>query len=212
MYSHSRKRIIATLSSILFAQGMFRAETPAILQTLLQSLFSLLAILRSSPDSREEADTVAAYIVGVKEGQAGTPTQQALEREYGVRHSKGDSDEKVREIILAESVIGCLETGSDASRRWTLHNLVEVPSCHQIRQQDANEEYVSGALVVVGLVNTALAAAEYHDVAQVEDVRELECVPPPGRFAGARKDRRGCRGGDSPLADTDRARGGGDAG
>ena len=42
-----------------------------------------------------------------------------------MRH-KGDSDEHVRDIIVAESVIGCLEVGSEASRRWTLRNLVEV--------------------------------------------------------------------------------------
>lgn len=120
-------RIITTLSSILFGrEKTFYAETPAMLQTLLQNLFSLLAILRSSPDTFMEADAVVAQIMAVKDGQVGTPTQQALEKEYGVRHSKGDSDEKIREIIVAESVIGCLEVGSEASRRWALHNLVEV--------------------------------------------------------------------------------------
>ena len=119
-------RILSSLSNILFSQDRtFRVETPTILQTLLQCLFSLLAVLKSSQDSREEADAVAAYIIGVKSGQSGTPSPQALEKEYGVRH-KGDSDEHVRDIIVAESVIGCLEVGSEASRRWTLRNLVEV--------------------------------------------------------------------------------------
>lgn len=119
-------RIIGSLSSILFnKERTFQAETPAILQTLLQCLFSLLAILRSSPDSMQEADNVVACIVGIKSGQGGTPSPQALEKEYGVRR-KDEDDEQVREIITAESVIGCLEVGSEASRRWTLHHLVEV--------------------------------------------------------------------------------------
>ena len=119
-------RIITTLSTILFAQKTFQAETPAILQTLLQSLFSLYTILRTSPDSMTEADAVTACIIGVKDGQVGSPTQQALEKEYGVRYSKADDDEKVRAIIVAESVIGCLEVGSETTRRWALHNLIEV--------------------------------------------------------------------------------------
>ncbi len=120
-------RILGKLSSLLFAPDKtFELETPAIFQTLLQSLFSLLATLRGSPDSATEAATVAGYITAIKSGQSGTPTQQALEKQYGVRHSKGDSDEMIRQIIVAESVIGCLEVGSEQSRRWTLHHLVEV--------------------------------------------------------------------------------------
>lgn len=110
---------------LFLPDNTFEVETPVILQTLLQSLFSLLAVLRASPDFMTEAQQVASYIRMIKDGKSGTPTQQALEKEYGVRHSKDDSDEMVREIIVAESVIGCLEVGSDASRRWTLHHLVE---------------------------------------------------------------------------------------
>ncbi|KAI0355950.1 hypothetical protein OH77DRAFT_1402071 [Trametes cingulata] len=125
VYSAARGRIMSTLSALLFSsERTFNADTPAILQTLLQSLFSLLAILRSSPDTVNEAESVAGYIASIKRGECGTPLPQALEKEYGVRY-KGDSDEMVRNIIVAESVIGCLEVGSEASRRWTLHHLLE---------------------------------------------------------------------------------------
>ncbi|KAI0327553.1 hypothetical protein GY45DRAFT_1256742 [Cubamyces sp. BRFM 1775] len=124
--SDARIRILGTLSALLFSrERTFGVETPAILQTLLQSLFSLLAVLRSSPQATAEAESVAGYISAIKSGQSGTPLPQALEKEYGVRYKK-DNDEMVREIIVAESVIGCLEVGSLASRRWTLHNLVEA--------------------------------------------------------------------------------------
>ncbi|KAI0659698.1 hypothetical protein C8Q70DRAFT_914754 [Cubamyces menziesii] len=123
--SDTRIRILGTLSALLFSrERTFSVETPAILQTLLQSLFSLLAVLRSSPQATAEADSVAGYIAAIKSGQSGTPLPQALEKEYGVRYKK-DNDEMIREIIVAESVIGCMELGSLASRRWTLHHLVE---------------------------------------------------------------------------------------
>ncbi|KAI0676337.1 hypothetical protein C8Q78DRAFT_1084712 [Trametes maxima] len=123
--SKARARVLGTLGPLLFAEGKtFKAETPAILQTLLQSLFSLLAVLRSSSTSSGYAQTVVEYIAKIKQGQSGTPSPQALEKEYGVRY-KGDSDDMVREIITAESIIGCLEVGSEASRRWALHHLLE---------------------------------------------------------------------------------------
>ncbi|KAI0642797.1 hypothetical protein C8Q79DRAFT_917084 [Trametes meyenii] len=123
--SEARARVLGTLDPLLFAkERTFNAETPAILQTLLQSLFSLLVILRSSNTTLEYAQTVVKYIARIKQGESGTPSPQSLEKEYGVRY-KGDSDEMVREIITAESIIGCLEVGSEASRRWVLHHLLE---------------------------------------------------------------------------------------
>lgn len=98
------------------------------MQTLLQTLFSLLAVLRSSSDTVSEAETVAEYIAKVKDGQAGTPLPPALEKEFGVRY-KSDNDKMIREILVADSVIGCLEVGSVAARRWALHRLLEVRGC-----------------------------------------------------------------------------------
>ena len=144
-------RIISSMSSILFGrERTFQVETPVILQTLLQCLFSLLTILRSSPDSTQEADNVVACIVGIKSGQSGTPSPQALEKEYGVRR-KDEDDEQMRGIIVAESVIGCLEVGSEASRRWTLHHLVEVrfyrflPLWSMLRMSTSCQEYWSSS-------------------------------------------------------------------
>ncbi|OSC98071.1 hypothetical protein PYCCODRAFT_1375895 [Trametes coccinea BRFM310] len=123
--SPARTRILAALSTLLFSRDRtFQAETPDLLQTLLQSLFTLLAALRSQSESASEAASVAGYIAAVRNGKSGTPHPQALEKEYGVRY-KGDNDQTVRNIIVAESVIGCMEIGSETSRRWTLHHLVE---------------------------------------------------------------------------------------
>ncbi|KAI0631245.1 hypothetical protein C8Q77DRAFT_1062302 [Trametes polyzona] len=123
--SSSRGRIFTTLYNMTVSNDKtFSVETPAIMQTLLQSLFSLLATLRSSGDSPQDADKVARIISEIRSGKSGTPLPQALEKEFGVRH-KGDDDDMVRDIIVADSVIGCLEVGSEVSRRWVLHHLLE---------------------------------------------------------------------------------------
>jgi len=83
-----------------------------ILRTLYQGLFSLLLCLASSADSSAAADSLRAYITAVRDGQCGTPSPQALEREYGVRWTKNDSDTRVRRVIATESVIGCIESST----------------------------------------------------------------------------------------------------
>ncbi|OBZ67524.1 hypothetical protein A0H81_12594 [Grifola frondosa] len=123
--SRSRIRILGALSALLFSrEKTFRTDTPIILQTLLQAMFSLLSSLASS-NASSEAESLKAYIFAIKDGQCGTPTPPALEKEYGVRFSGADRNEKVRDIITTESVIGCLEVGSEACRRWSLRHLLE---------------------------------------------------------------------------------------
>ncbi|KAI0947727.1 hypothetical protein AcW1_009415 [Taiwanofungus camphoratus] len=124
--SSSRIRILGVLSSLLFSRDKtFEAETPIILRTLLQGLFSLLLSLMPSPSYGPEAESLRAYISAIQDGQCGTPSPQSLEKEYGVRLSKPDDNAKVRSIITLESLIGCLEIGSENSRRLTLCNLLE---------------------------------------------------------------------------------------
>ncbi len=115
------------------------------MQTLLQTLFSLLAVCRSSSDTVSEAETVAEYIARVKDGQAGTPLPPALEKEFGVRY-KSDNDKMIREILVADSVIGCLEVGSVAARRWALHRLLEVCDRSSLLYGIALNAYRTGVL------------------------------------------------------------------
>ena len=127
MPSASRVRILGALSSLLFSRDKtFNAETPMILRTLFQGLFSLLLCLASSADATAAAESLKAYIAAVRDGQCGTPSPQALEKVYGARWTKADSETRVRHAIATESVIGCIETGSEDSRKWMLHNLLEV--------------------------------------------------------------------------------------
>lgn len=64
--------------------------------------------------------------MAIREGQCGELSQDDLEKEYGVRYSKTDKDDSIREAIVAETVAKCLEIGSECSRRWALHKLLKV--------------------------------------------------------------------------------------
>lgn len=97
-----------------------------VLKTLFQGLFSLLLCIASSAEAAAAAESLRAYIAAICDGQCGTPSPQALEKEYRARWSKADSETRVRHAIATESVIGCIETGSEDSRKWMLHNLLEV--------------------------------------------------------------------------------------
>ncbi|CAL1699709.1 unnamed protein product [Somion occarium] len=130
-----RGRILGSLSGILFSrEGSFQAKTPLVLQTLLHSMFSLLFDLSFSSGTTSESDSVAGWIMAIREGQCGELSQDDLEKEYGVRYSKTDKDDSIREAIVAETVAKCLEIGSECSRRWALHKLLKdywpVPEPH----------------------------------------------------------------------------------
>ncbi|KAH9946910.1 hypothetical protein B0H21DRAFT_857417 [Amylocystis lapponica] len=112
--------------ALLFSRdSAFTAQTPVIFRTLLQGLFSLLMTLAPSPNAQSEVESLKGFIAAIRNGQCGTPQQPSVEKEYGVRFSKADSDQKIRDVIVTETVILALETGSEYSRRWCMRNLLE---------------------------------------------------------------------------------------
>ncbi|GBE83781.1 hypothetical protein SCP_0508370 [Sparassis crispa] len=124
--SGSRARILGTLSTLLFSRDKaFSVETPVILRTLLHAIFTLLLSLSSSSYSKGEADLLREFISTIRNGQCGTPSSASLEKEYGVSFSLREKDSSVRQAILSESVIMCLELGSEIVRRRALQSLVE---------------------------------------------------------------------------------------
>ncbi|OCH88423.1 hypothetical protein OBBRIDRAFT_734457 [Obba rivulosa] len=124
--SSSRIRILGALSSLLFSRdGSFEASSPVILQTLLQAMFSLLLALSSSPKATREAESLRAYISALRDGQCGTPSMPSVEKEYGARSSKYDSDPQTRDALVSESIVSCFEIAPQSSKRWILRKLLE---------------------------------------------------------------------------------------
>lgn len=125
--SKSRGRILGELSSILFSRDRpFHGDTPLVLQTLMQGIFSLMFTLSCAGDAHQEIDSLTSYASAIRSGKCGSLSISAVEKEYGVRFAKEENEDAVREVIVAESAINCLEMGSEQSRRWCLHNILMV--------------------------------------------------------------------------------------
>lgn len=127
MQSRFRPRILGSLSSIVFSlEKPFEADGPVILQTLYHGMFALLFDLSLSPGTDGEFQTLSGWILKIRDGECGPLIHEEVENEYGVRYSKYDNDNSIREAILAETVARCLEIGSEGSKRWALRQLVQV--------------------------------------------------------------------------------------
>lgn len=120
-------RILGTLSSILFSrEKSFSADTPVILQTLLQAVYSLITTLSIQGHADDEITSLKGYVAAIRDGNSGPLNQQAVEREYGIRYDKKENEDTVREAIISESIVKCTEVGSERNRCWVLCNLLEV--------------------------------------------------------------------------------------
>ena len=125
--SPSRMRILGALSSILFSRDRtFSTDSPAILQTLLQALLSVKYSLFTSSSAGAEIQSIAGYIAEVQAGKCGELSRALVEKEFGVRFSGTDNEVVVREAVITESVVNCVELGSVGARRWALRTLPEV--------------------------------------------------------------------------------------
>ena len=115
------------MSSILFSRDRtFVADSPVILQILIRALLSLQYTLSTTSSTPAEARSVASYIAEVRAGKCGELTRISVEKEFGARFSDSDNEDAVREAIVMESVVSCIEVGPIGARRWALRILPEV--------------------------------------------------------------------------------------
>ena len=125
--SRSRIRVLGTLSSILFSRDRtFQADSPIILQTLLQALFSLRYSLSLSSHSASEMESLAGYVAAICNGSCGELSSSAIEMEFGVRFAQSDTETLVRDILVTESLIRCLQVGDVKNQRWMLRTMLAV--------------------------------------------------------------------------------------
>lgn len=115
------------LSSILFSRdSTFVTDGPVILQTLIQALLSLKFNLAVSTSATAEVQSITGYISEIQAGKCGDLSTALVEKEFGVRFSGNDNEAAVREAIITESVVNCIELGSIGARQWALRTLPEV--------------------------------------------------------------------------------------
>ena len=122
--SQFRAEIIGAVSTLLFSRdATFRTESPALFQTILQALISLLPTLSSSPG---EFESVKGLILEVWNGGSGLLSKESIQQEFGTPFSSPDIENDIREALAIESVLKCVAYGPLKTRAWVLHNLVEV--------------------------------------------------------------------------------------
>lgn len=143
MQSTARSRILGTLSYLLFSRERpLEMDTPLLLHTLYHGMFSLLFDLASTSGTDSECESIAKWMLKVRDGECGALTREEFEREYGVRYSSKDNEQAIREATMAEAVAKCLEIGSERSRRWALQNLVKVGSSPKASSNASSIEYI----------------------------------------------------------------------
>jgi len=134
--SQCRAEIIGTMSTLLFSRDVtFRTESPVLLQTILQSLISLLPALSSTPG---ELESVKTLVLEVWNGGSGLLSKESIEQEFGAPFLPSDAEHDIREALAIESALRCMAYGSLKSRAWVLHNLVEVPKFSRSGATHAN--------------------------------------------------------------------------
>jgi len=112
------------MSTLLFSRdATFRTESPALLQTILQGLISLLPALSSSPG---ELEAVKTLLLEIWNGGSGLLSKESIEQEFGTPFLPSDAEHDIREALAIESALRCVAYGSLKTRAWVLHNLIEV--------------------------------------------------------------------------------------
>jgi len=113
------------MSTLLFSRdATFRTESPVLLQTILQSLISLLPALSSSPG---ELESIKTFVLEIWHGGSGLLSKESIEQEFGARFLPSDTEHDIREALAIESALRCMAYGSLKTRAWVLRNLIEVP-------------------------------------------------------------------------------------
>lgn len=79
-----------------------------------------------------EMESLTGYASAVRSGSCGEMSTAAIETEFGVRFSRADSEPAIRNVLVTESVIRCLEVGDDRSRRWVLRTMLEVSKYYRL--------------------------------------------------------------------------------
>jgi hypothetical protein len=125
-----RMRILASLSSLLLSHDRsIRINTPGILLTLVQYLFSLLSSLAFLSANSPETMLVKELIGKIQSGASAEMIPEALEKEYQVAPSDEDEEQVVVQALVTTGIGKFLEHGAESSRRWVLRYSTTVCRC-----------------------------------------------------------------------------------
>ena len=118
-------RILSILQSLLSASTDL-VTTPAALRTLLPAIVSLLPVYSKPPSVLSHLAIIQQMIEDIFNGKYGLLDLEDLQSKYNVVATLEDSEDDIRKVIALEGVVRCLEMGSPDTKRWVLHNVLEV--------------------------------------------------------------------------------------
>ncbi|THH18726.1 hypothetical protein EW146_g2314 [Bondarzewia mesenterica] len=120
-----RMRLLGIFSSFLFTpRRPFKVDSPIVLQTLLQQMFSLLVSLSQQTDAHEEVQYLRELIAGVLVGSAGDLDEALVETEYNVTFTR-ENAQSIRDCAAVLALSACLENDIESNRRWALRYLID---------------------------------------------------------------------------------------
>lgn len=124
---HLRMRILADLSSLLNQNDKsVQINTPGMLITLVQGLFSLLASMAFLAAKSPEMKLIQELISNIQYGQCGEMTKESIEVEFKATLTDDDEEGDVRDALVIVGLGKFLEHGAESSRRWLLRYSTEV--------------------------------------------------------------------------------------
>ncbi|KAJ7741945.1 hypothetical protein DFH07DRAFT_980971 [Mycena maculata] len=122
-HSPLRLRIMRALRMLLNpGEFAYQAGTPAAIQTVATGLFSLLPTVHGSG---EEHTIVSEAIIHLLAGDYGALDVVAFEEHFNALFVAQDTHEAVRQALVLDSLVLCLENGAAATRMWLLENAVD---------------------------------------------------------------------------------------
>ena len=71
-------------------------------------------------------ESLAGYVAAICNGSCGELSSPAIEMEFGVRFAQSDTETLVRDILVTESLIRCLQVGDVKNQRWMLRTMLAV--------------------------------------------------------------------------------------
>ncbi|KAF8583270.1 hypothetical protein K439DRAFT_1349020 [Ramaria rubella] len=120
-----RSRVLGALSNLLFCSTPVQDGNPLALQNILQGLLLLLHAFSKHP-SLADVQIVRDLCVHVTSGACGELDIENVGNEYGEEWGSRDNQDSIRAQIVAESVVRCMQSGSESLRHWTLHESIET--------------------------------------------------------------------------------------
>ena len=118
-------RILSLLQGLL-STSTDLVTTPAALRTLIPAIVLLLPVYSAASAHPSHLPIIQRMIQDIFDGVYGLLDLEDLQSKYKVAATKEDSEADIRKIIALEGVVKCLEMGSMETRRWILHNVLEV--------------------------------------------------------------------------------------